>query len=116
MVRVGRDADVGPILQCAAGSEKSGGVPDGIRKYVEAEIGRDYAETTSLVAPTDGVTAALPCRDSRTPLSPTFLSISNTRGNPVPPGTALDCPGIVTLTPGQEHERMATSRDRPRPV
>jgi hypothetical protein len=33
------------------------GVPDGIRKYVEAEVGRDSAKTTSLVAPADGVTA-----------------------------------------------------------
>ena len=65
------------------------GVPGGIRKYVEAEIGRDYAETTSLVAPTDGVTTALPCRDSRTPLSPTFPSISYVRGNPTPPQRPL---------------------------
>ncbi len=35
-------------------------IRSGIRQYVEAEIGGDSAETTSLVAPTDGVTTAHP--------------------------------------------------------
>jgi hypothetical protein len=50
------------------------GVPDEIRKYVETETGGDYAVTT-----------ALRCRDSRTPLSPTFPSISHVRGDLISP-------------------------------
>ena len=45
--------------------------------------------------------------------APYFLSILTTRGNHQSPREAPDCPGFVPL-PGQEHERMATSRDSPR--
>jgi len=37
-------------------ARESSGVPDGIRKYVEAETGRDYAETYPVVTPSDRLT------------------------------------------------------------
>jgi hypothetical protein len=67
------------------------GVPDGIRKYVEAKIGRGFCEGASLVAPTDGVTTAPALSGHQDSAVPTFLTISPTRGNLIQNG-APNCP------------------------
>jgi hypothetical protein len=70
------------------------GVPHGIRKYVEAETVGDSAKTTSLVAPTDGVTTPTLLEQQGTAAS-NFLNNLTTSHNSRPSRTAPDCPGIV---------------------